>query len=45
MMELRQVSKIEVEGDVQTAENANISTTYSKLRLRVIIDIMDIIIR
>jgi len=30
-MELRQADKIGVQGDVQSAENANIGATYSKL--------------
>jgi len=36
-MELRQASKDEVQGDVQSAENANIGATYSKLQLCVMI--------
>jgi len=39
MMELRQADKDESKGDVQSAENANISATYSKLQLSVIIEV------
>jgi len=38
MMELRQSSKFETQGDVQSAENANTGATYSKLQLSVIIE-------
>jgi len=38
-MELRQAGKDEVKGDVQSAESANISATYSKLQLSVIIEV------
>jgi len=38
MMELRQASKDEVQGDVKSAENSNTGATYSKLQLRVTID-------
>jgi hypothetical protein len=38
MMELRQADKGEVQGDVQSARNENISTTYSMLQLSVIIE-------
>jgi hypothetical protein len=31
MMELRQASKDEAQGDVQSAKNADISATFSKL--------------
>jgi hypothetical protein len=38
-MELRQAGKVEVQGDVQSAENANITDTYSKLEFSVIIEV------
>ena len=38
-MELRQADKDEVQGDVQSAENANIGATYSKLQLSVILQV------
>ena len=39
MMELRQADKDESKGDVQSAENANIGATYSKLQLKVILEV------
>jgi len=36
-MELRQASKDEAQGDVQSAENAKAGATFSKLQLRVIL--------
>ena len=38
MMELREASKDEAQGDVQPAVNANTGATFSKLRLNVIIE-------
>jgi len=38
-MELRQAGKDEQQGDVQTAENANTGAKYSKLQLRVILEV------
>ena len=38
LMELRQASKDETQGDVQSAENASTDATFSKLRLNVIIE-------
>jgi hypothetical protein len=37
-MELRQAGKCEVQGDVQSAKSANISATFSKLQLSIIIE-------
>ena len=37
MMELRQASKDEAQGDVQSANNANTGTTFSKLLQNVIL--------
>jgi hypothetical protein len=37
-MELRQAAKGEVQGDVQSAKNANSGATFSKLQIRVIIE-------
>ena len=36
-MELRQASKDEAQGDVQSAENANTGATYSKLEQSLIL--------
>jgi len=36
-MELRQASKNEAQGDVQSAKNENTGATFSKLELRVIL--------
>ena len=41
LMELRQADKDEVQGDVQSADNANIGATYSKLQLRVILQVQE----
>ena len=38
MMELRKASKDEVQGDVQSAKNANIGVTFSKLQKNVILN-------
>jgi hypothetical protein len=38
-MELRQADKNEVKGGVQSAENANIGATYSKLQLSVMVEV------
>jgi hypothetical protein len=38
MMELRQASKDEAQGDVQSAENTNTGATFSKLQLSVLTD-------
>jgi len=38
-MELRQAGKDELQGDVQSAENANTDATFSKLRFSVIIEV------
>jgi len=38
-MELRHAGKNKPQGDVQSAENANISATFSKLQLSVIIEV------
>ena len=38
LMELRQASKDEAQGDVQPAENANTGATYSTLQLSVILE-------
>jgi hypothetical protein len=38
MMELRQASKDEAQGEVQSAENANTGATFSKIQLNVIIE-------
>jgi hypothetical protein len=37
MMELRQADKDEVQGDVQSAKNANIGATFSKLQQNLIL--------
>jgi len=37
MMELRQASKDEAQGDVQSEKNANAGATFSKLQLSVIL--------
>jgi len=39
MMELRQASKDEEQRDVQSAENANTGTTFSKLQQNLIIGV------
>jgi len=38
-MELRQAGKDEVQGGVQTGDNANIGATYSKLQLSVMVEV------
>ena len=42
-MELRQADKDEAQGDVQTGDNTNIGATYSKLQLRVILEVQETI--
>jgi hypothetical protein len=37
MMELRQASKDEAQGDMQSAENANTGVTFSKLQQKFIL--------
>jgi len=43
MTELRQADKDEAQGDVQTGDNTNIGATYSKLQLRVILEVQETI--
>jgi len=38
-MELRQASKDEAQGDVQSAKNANTGTTFSKLQQNLILGV------
>jgi len=40
-MELRQASKDEAQGDVQSGKNANASTTYSKLQQNLILGVTE----
>ena len=45
MMEMRQASQDEVQGDVQSAENANIGATFSRLRKNFILGVTEYLVK